>query len=151
MKKLLKWRPLTGGVAVRVRARSLAQATGLLLASLLLSQSRMSSPTAGESPSPAKQLSTVIALPSGEASSPPTFSSSELNERPLAELSAEAQGFLEGREDRWGVAVVVPSRERIYTDNGDQLMSMASPEDCQQESSGSDAGQGRYQSVHGSL
>lgn len=79
---------------------------------------------------------TYITVPTSVASSTPaptsqpslalTLSSLELVELPLAELSADAQDFVESREGGWGVAVIVPSQHAIYTANGDQLMSMAS-------------------------
>ena len=64
--------------------------------------------------------------PTATSLATPTTTTLELAERPLAELSIDAQEFLEGREGKWGVAVVVPSHRRIYAANGDQLMPMAS-------------------------
>lgn len=63
------------------------------------------------------------------SSSSMSFSSASLlafQERPLEELSPDAQAFLEGRSGKWGVAVVVPSQKTIYTYNGDELSPMAS-------------------------
>jgi hypothetical protein len=51
---------------------------------------------------------------------------SRLADRPLAELSAAAEQFMEGREGRAGAAVLVPGTRSLYSANGDQLMSMAS-------------------------
>ncbi|MBI2908006.1 MAG: serine hydrolase [Chloroflexi bacterium] len=50
----------------------------------------------------------------------------DFKERPLRDLSAEAQSFLDSRDGKWGVAVVVPSQGVMYTANGDELTPMAS-------------------------
>ena len=125
-------------LAAKIRSISLVLACSLLLQIVLQA---CESPTArGVSTLPPYQAPTVIVTPVVSPPSLPTlttqplsvptsipiFSSSQLVERPLAELSADAQRFLEGREGRWGVAVVVPGQKTIYTANGDQLMSMAS-------------------------
>jgi|GEM_PF-7059115 len=61
------------------------------------------------------------------APSPPaTPSTSDLADHPLSELSPNAQRYLDGRQGRWGIAVVIPSQEAIYVSNADQPMSMAS-------------------------
>jgi hypothetical protein len=47
-------------------------------------------------------------------------------ERPLSDLSPDAQAFLESRSGKPGVAVIVPDHRTIYTYNGDEPSPMAS-------------------------
>jgi beta-lactamase class A len=62
----------------------------------------------------------------GATATPVPKHTSEFTERPLAELSQDAASFLVGQEGARGAAVVVFSQGAIYTQNGDELMPMAS-------------------------
>lgn len=73
-----------------------------------------------------------VELAAGEPASrsvPPLLSSASLlafEERPLSELSADAETFLASRGGKLGVAIVVPDQKTVYTYSGDELSPMAS-------------------------
>lgn len=93
------------------------------------------SPVAGRASSGGAGATTTLPPPADPTPSPQPEGASHPSEplpagtpadRELAELSPEAQRFLEGREGRSGVAVLLPGRGVLYSSNGDQPMSMAS-------------------------
>jgi hypothetical protein len=86
-------------------------------------------PTSGDFLTTASQLENVDTFIPATSNSTMSLSMTSLlafRERPLSDLSPEAQAFLESRSGKPGVAVVVPEHRTIYTFNGDEPSPMAS-------------------------